>query len=321
MKKLILIVAAGLMTFTAFAQPKEEKDGFQFTTVKANPITSVKNQASSGTCWCFSGISLAESEAIRLGTATPETIDLSEMFVVGNTYIDRAVKYVRTDGHVSYGQGSSCKDVFYSMKEHGIVPNSEMPGLNYGTETHRHGELAAVCKGFVQAIATNPNKTLSPVWKDALKGIVEAYLGKFPEKFTVNGREYTPKEYFASLKINPDDYIDFTSWTHIPYYEMSPVEVGDNWRWEYAYNIPLDEMIKVFDYAIDKGYTIAWGADVSEQGFTRSGIAVVPDPEYVNKAKERGTDEAKWLGVTSPTAKFEVKGPVKEMEITPENRQ
>ncbi len=321
MKKLILLAAAGLMTFTAFAQPKEEKDGFQFTTVKANPITSVKNQASTGTCWCFSGISLAESEAIRLGTATPETIDLAEMFVVGNTYIDRAVKYVRTDGHVSYGQGSSCKDVFYSMKEHGIVPNSEMTGLNYGTENHKHAELAAVCKGFVQAIATNPNKSLTPVWKDALKGIVEAYLGKFPEKFNVNGKEYTPKEYFASLKLNPDDYIDFTSWTHVPYYELSPVEVGDNWRWEYAYNIPLDEMIKVFDYAIDKGYTIAWGADVSEQGFTRNGIAVVPDPEYVNKAKERGTDEAKWLGVTSSTAKFEVKGPVKEMVITPENRQ
>ena len=144
MKKLILLAAAGLMTFTAFAQPKEEKDGFQFTTVKANPITSVKNQASSGTCWCFSGISLAESEAIRLGTATPETIDLSEMFVVGNTYIDRAVKYVRTDGHVSYGQGSSCKDVFYSMKDHGIVPNSEMPGLNYPrlerrAQRHRRG--------------------------------------------------------------------------------------------------------------------------------------------------------------------------------------
>ena len=153
-------------------------------------------------------------------------------------------------------------------------------------------------------------------------GILITWLfGKFPEKFNVNGKEYTPKEYFASLKLNPDDYIDFTSWTHVPYYELSPVEVGDNWRWEYAYNIPLDEMIKVFDYAIDKGYTIAWGADVSEQGFTRNGIAVVPDPEYVNKAKERGTDEAKWLGVTSATAKFEVKGPVKEMEITPENRQ
>lgn len=322
MKRTIILVAAGLTAFTAFAQNEDKaKDGFEFTTVKANPVTPVKNQASTGTCWCFSGLSLAESEAIRLGTATPETIDLSEMFVVGNTYIDRAVKYVRTDGHVSYGQGSSCKDVFYSMKDHGIVPDSEMTGLNYGTETHRHGELAAACRGFVQAIASNPNKTLTPVWKDALKGIVEAYLGKFPGDFTVNGVSHTAKSYFESLKINPDDYLDFMSWTHVPYYELSPVEVGDNWRWEYAYNVPLDDMIRIIDNAIEKGYTVAWGADVSEQGFTRDGIGVVPDPDVVKKAKEKGSDEARWLGVTSATAKFEVKGPVKEMEITPEIRQ
>lgn len=323
MKKILLIAAAALLCVNAVAQPAEKKkadEGFVFTTVKANPVTSVKNQASSGTCWCFSALSFVESEAIRKGTANTD-IDLSEMFVVGNTYIDRAVKYIRTDGNLSYGQGSSCKDVFYSMKDHGIVPNVEMPGLNYGTELHRHAELAAGCKGFVQAIATNPNRKLTPVWKDALKGIVEAYLGKFPEEFTVDGKQFTPKSYFESLKINPDDYIDFTSWTHIPYYEQSPVEVGDNWRWEYAYNVPLDEMVEIIDYAINHGYTVAWGADVSEQGFTRNGIGVAPDPEFINKAREAGSDEARWLGVTSSTAKFEVKGPVKEVTVTPELRQ
>lgn len=320
MKKLF-VIAAALVALPALAQPAqkgaEEKDGFTFTVVKENPVTSVKNQASSGTCWCFSALSLAESEAIRLGTATKDNIDLAEMFVVANTYIDRAVKYVRTDGHVSYGQGSSCKDAFYSMRDHGIVPEEAMKGLNYGSETHRHGELAAACKGFVQAIATNPNKKLTPTWKSALKGILEAYLGPIPEKFELGGKEYTPQEYFATLKLNPEDYIDFTSWTHVPYYKPSPVEVGDNWRWEYAYNVPLDEMIAIFDHALQNGFTIAWGADVSEPGFTRNGIAVYPDPEFVNKAKERGSDEARWLGVTTAAnSKYDIKGPVKEIEVT-----
>lgn len=317
MKKALLFAAAGLMTFSAFAQSKE---GFEFTTVKANPITSVKNQASSGTCWCYSGLSFVESEAIRKGKADTD-LDLAEMYVVSNVYTDRAVKYVRTDGHVSYGQGSSCKDVIYTLRDHGIVPQDAMPGLNYGTETNKHAEMAAGLKGFVQAIATNPNKKLTPVWTKALKGILAAYLGEEPKSFEYKGKTYTPAEFYESLDINPDDYIDITSWSHIPYYKLSPVEVGDNWRWEYAYNVQLDDLTAIIDNAIEKGYTVAWGADVSEQGFTRNGIGIVPDPSVIAKAKEKGSDEAKWLGVTSATAKFEVKGPVKEMEITPEIRQ
>ena len=320
MNKSILFAAAGLMAFSAVANAQEKKDGFVFTTVKENPITSVKNQASSGTCWCYSGISFVESEAIRKGTADKD-LDLAEMYVVSNVYTDRAVKYVRTDGHVSYGQGSSCKDVIYTLRDHGIVTQDAMPGLNYGTETNKHAEMAAGLKGFVQAIATNPNKKLTPVWTKALKGILAAYLGEEPTKFSYKGKEYTPAEFYKSLDINPDDYIDITSWSHIPYYKMSPVEVGDNWRWEYAYNVPMDDITKILDYAIENGYTIAWGADVSEQGFTRNGIGIVPDPEFIKKAQEKGSDEARWLGVTSSTAKFEVKGPVKEMEITPELRQ
>ena len=340
MKKTLLFAAALIVSVSAFAQPvqpvqtivaptavtadkpadKTALEGFKFETVKENPITSVKDQASSGTCWCFSGISFLESEILRVNSKISD-IDLSEMFVVYNSYADRAVKYLRLDGHLTFGQGSSFGDVLYTIKGHGIVPNEVMTGLNYGTERHMHGELAAGLKGYIEAISKIPNKTLTTAWLNGYKGILNAYLGEAPEQFTFNGKTYTPQEYFKSLKIDLNDYVDITSWTHLSYYEEHPVEVCDNWRWEQAYNLPLDEMMAIIDNAIENGYTVAWAADVSEMGFTRNGIAVNPDPEVIDKAKKAGSDEAKWLGMGAGARKFDPKAPVKEMEVTPELRQ
>ena len=342
MKKTILFAAALFASVSAFAQPpvqpvqaivtpgavtadkaaeKTAPEGFAFETVKENPITSVKDQASSGTCWCFSALSFLESEALRVSNGKVGEIDLSEMFVVYHSYADRARKYVRLDGHLTFGQGSSFGDVLATVKEHGIVPDGVMPGLNYGTERHAHAELAAGLKGYIEAIVKIPNKTLTTAWHDGYKGILNAYLGEAPELFTTDGRSYTPKEYFKSLKLNLDDYVDLTSWTHLSYYEEHPVEVCDNWRWERAYNLPLDELVAVIDNAIENGYTVAWAADVSEMGFTRNGLAINPDPEIVAKSKSAGSDEAKWLGATAGARKFDPKSPVKEMEVTPELRQ
>jgi len=321
MKKLLLLAAVAMVSFSAAAQPKdadnkEAEDGFKFETVKANPITSVKDQASSGTCWCFSAVGMLESEMIRQG-CTDEDLDLSEMFLVSNAYLDKAIKYVRVDGNLNYNQGSSCKDVLHIIKDHGVVPNEVMPGLNYGTTRHAHSELVAVLRGFMEAIVKVPNKVLSPAWPEALKGILAAYLGEVPETFTYKGKEYTPKSYLESLPINLDDYIQFTSWTHIPYYKESPVEVADNWRWDSAWNLPLDEFMAVIDNAINKGYTIAWGADVSEDGFTRDGIGLALDMEAVNAP---GSDQAHWLG-TLPNGRKTINGPVAEVTVTPELRQ
>lgn len=340
MKKTLLFAAALIVSVSAFAQPvqpvqtivaptavtadkpaeKNALEGFKFETVKELPVTSVKDQASSGTCWCFSGISFLESEILRVNSKIDD-IDLSEMFVVYNSYADRAVKYLRLDGHLTFGQGSSFGDVLYTIKDHGIVPNEVMTGLNYGTERHMHGELAAGLKGYIEAISKIPNKTLTTAWLNGYKGILNAYLGEAPEQFTYNGKTYTPQEYFKSLKIDLNDYVDITSWTHLSYYEEHPVEVCDNWRWEQAYNLPLDEMVAVIDNAIENGYTVAWAADVSEMGFTRNGIAINPDPEVLDKAKKAGSDEAKWLGMGAGARKFDPKAPVKEMEVTPELRQ
>ena len=327
MKK-IFILAAALLSFAAMAQPQgqtpkqeDKSDGFQFTVVKELPITAVKNQASTGTCWCFSTLSFLESEAIRLGCKDPD-LDLSEMYIVSNSYADKAVKYIRTDGHINFAQGSSFGDVICAIRDHGIVPNAEMTGLNYGTDRHMHGELIAGLKGYIDGILKNPNRKLSTAWLGGLKGILAAYLGPIPGKFTYKGVEYTPQSYRDALKLNPDNYIDFTSWTHLAYYQKHPVEVADNWRWEQAYNLPLDEFISIIDYAIENGYTVAWASDVSETGFTRNGIGLVPDMEAIQKqAEEAGSDQAHWLGITAPGARPNFTKPVPELTITPELRQ
>ena len=315
MKRLVLLAAVAMVSFSIAAQ--EAEDGFKFKTIKELPVTSVKNQASSGTCWCFSAISFLESEMIRQG-CKDENLDLSEMFVVSNAYADKAVKYIRVDGNLNYDQGSSAQDVLFVLKEHGIVPDEVMPGLNYGTTKHAHSELVAGLKGFLGAILKNPNRKLSTAWKSALKGILAAYFGPVPEEFTYKGKKYTPKSYLESLPINLDDYVDLTSWTHISYYEKHPVEVADNWRWGSAYNLPLDEFMQVIYNAIENGYTVAWGSDVSETGFTRDGVALAVDMEALSAP---GSDQARWVGAPDARGRRAFNGPVKEIEVTPELRQ
>ena len=322
LKSVILIGASVCMlSVNAFGQKKkapkqEEPQGYVFTTVVENPVTSIKNQSSTGTCWCFSALSFFESEIIKAGG--PE-VDLAEMFVVSHAYADKAEKYVRLHGVLNFGPGSSFGDALYVMKHYGMVPNSEMEGLNYGTDAHQHGEMDAVTDAYVKAVVKNPNRKLSTAWKKGFQGILDAYLGERPEKFVVDGKEYTPKTYMESLPINLDDYVDIVSWTHIPYYQETIQEVPDNWRWEKAYNVPLEDMMAIIDNALNNGYTLAWASDVSEKGFTRDGIGVVPDTEAIKKAA--GSDEARWIGADPRNPGKTVATPGPELTITPEMRQ
>lgn len=268
---------------------------YQFTTVKANPITSVKNQFRSGTCWCFSSLGFLESEAIRLNNIKDTTLypDFSEMFVVSHSYQDRAEKYVRLDGKLNFGAGSECNDVLYVAKHYGLVPQGVMPGLNYGTELPVHGELDALAYAYVKAIASNPNRVLSTAWKKGFQGIMDAYFGECPTEFTYNGVKYTPESYRDSYKINPDDYVSLTSYTHHPFYEKFALEISDNWRWEQDWNVPIDEFMAALDNALENGFTVAWGTDVSEKGFTRDGLGILYK-EQVKKTS--GSDQERWVG-------------------------
>lgn len=316
MKKIILSVAVFVSGIAAFAQTLTLPE-YQFTTVKANPITPVKNQSSSGTCWAFSTIGFFESEAIRLGNIkdTLKYPDFSEFFVVSHSYMDRAEKFVRLDGNLTFGAGSEADDVLDVIRDYGIVPQQEMTGMNYGTPLPVQAELDAVLKAYITAVAKNPNRTLTTAWKNGFQGILDAYLGKYPETFTVDGKEYTPQTYRDAMQIKPEDYVTLTSFTHHPFYTFFPLEVCDNWRWDQVFNIPIDEFMEVLDSALENGYTVAWGADVSQPGFTRNGIAIMLNSKETSKA---GSDQEHWVG------KEEGKpAPVKVVEFVPtqESRQ
>ena len=322
MKKLLTVAAVGMFCISGMAQDAKKDEGFVFTTVKANPVTSVKNQNRAGTCWCYSSLAFIESELLRMGKGEH---DLSEMFLVHNTYLDRADKAVRTHGDVSFSQGGSFYDVLYGMETFGLVPEAEMrPGVMYGDTLSNHTELTAVSDAVVLAIAKGRLRSLQKdnnnkmLWKKAIESIHDIYLGERPEKFTYQGKEYTPKSFYQSLGLNADDYVSLTSYTHHPFYSSFVLEIQDNWRWAESYNLPIDELMQVFDNAIMNGYTIAWGSDVSESGFTRNGVAVLPDTE---KAQElSGSDMARWLKMKPEEKQLNTK-PQPQKWVTQEERQ
>ena len=315
MRSIISAAACALIAVSAAAQAPKAPE-YEFTVVKENPVTSIKNQYRSGTCWCYSALSFIESEILR---TKGQEVDLSEMFVVGKSYHDRAVKYVRLDGHLNFAAGSSFGDVLHVIEDYGIVPQEAYSGFNYGTEMPEQNELDAALLGYVRAIAQNPNKKLTTAWVNGFDGILNAYLGEVPETFAVNGTQYTPESYRDALGINADDYVNLTSFTHHPFYESFIIEVPDNWRWDGAYNLPIDELMEVMYNAIDKGYTIAWGSDVSENGFTRDGLAVMP---VEKKTASAGSDQERWVGKAADQPKEEVKAELpQEMVITQEMRQ
>lgn len=318
MKKFTSLTLGLLLAATTIATAQDKADeGYKFTDIKRLPTTSVKSQDRAGTCWSWSTISFLESEIIRKGK---DSVSLSPMFVVWNTYHAKGDKYVRMNGHVNFGQGGASADVTWAIQNYGIVPLELYKGLNYGEDVHAHGELDAVLKGYVDAVIKNPNKKLSTAWQRGYDGVLDAYLGEKPEKFNWKGKEYTPMTFTSdACGLNMDDYISLTSFTHHPFYTQFALEVEDNWIGEMSYNIPLDEMMEVLDKAIDNGYTFSWGTDVSEMGFTRDGLAVVPDENI----KEMSDAEiAKWVKMPKSAQQAELlKKPGKEKVITQELRQ
>ena len=271
-----------------------------FTVIKENKITSIKNQSRSGTCWDYSTLSFLEAEILK---KTGKTYDLCEAFVANKTYFDRAVQVVRMHGDCQFAQGGSAYDPIYCLKHYGICPEDAMPlpGTLYGDSLNNFNEFFDVMTPYVLSVAKSKTDKLSSQWKVALHGIIDAYLGKCPEKFTYQGKSYTPMSFAQSLEINPDDYESFTSYTHHPFWTAFAVEVQDNWRNPLSWNLPLDDVMRIIDNAVMNGYTVAWGGDVSEPGFTRDGLAYSIDAKKAQSLS--GSDMAHWLKLTKTEKK------------------
>jgi bleomycin hydrolase len=292
----LILVLAG-----SFAISQET--GYIFTSKKEIPCTSVKNQSSTSTCWCFSGISLFESEMIRMGR---KPLDLSVMYIVRHTYEKKAQMYARMHGSSTLAGGGEYGDLLTGAKEVGLVPESQYPGLNYGTTLHNHGEMDGVIKGYMDALIKNSK--LSAAWMSGFNGILDAYLGRVPADFTYEGKTYTPVSFMKEMGINPDDYICFTSFNHHPFYSKFALEVPDNWAAGLFMNLPLDDMIQVIDNAVQNGYSVAWASDMSDRGFSmKEGVAIVP--------------EKNWTDMTPEESAKAFSGPRPEKVITQEMRQ
>lgn len=324
MKKIskLLLTTAMLVGLSLPAIAQESKKTYEFTPVKVLKITPIQDQGRSSTCWSFSGLGFLEIEALR---ESGKSVSLAPMFVVAQNYKDKADRYIRWQGNVNFGPGGSFGDVLHTVKNHGIVPIEAMTGLKEGENKHVHNEIHALASGYMRALLNEMGRsgTLSSSWKDGYNGIIDAYLGKAPESFTYEGKTYTPKSFRDALKINIDDYVSITSFTHHPFYDKFILEIPDNWRQGESYNVPLKEMMAIIDNAINNNYAVAWGTDVSEEGFTRDGLGILID---VESSSNRGSDQARWVGV-APSDRREIIAKMirtpgaPEIEVTQEWRQ
>ncbi len=325
MKKIIALAMLAVVATGANAkgkkQPKVDPNKPVFTIVKENPITSVKDQNRSGTCWAYSTLSYFESEILK---STGKTYDLCESFVANKDYMDRAVQVVRYHGDMQFAQGGSAYDVYYVLKNYGICPEDAMPfpGSLYGDSLNNFNEFFSLLEPYVDGIATSKASKISNQWKVGFQGILDAYLGECPKNFTYEGKNYTPKSFMSSLGLNMDDYVTITSYTHHPFYSQFVVEVQDNWRNPASYNLPMDEMMQIIDNAVMNGYTVAWGGDVSEPGFTRDGLAYMIDGKKMQSLQ--GSDMARWLGLSAAKRRNLIDSlgcNVPEVQATQEMRQ
>ncbi|TDN99025.1 aminopeptidase C [Sunxiuqinia elliptica] len=321
LKKYLVLATVAAFSVGMVSAQDETKDGYHFTAIKEIPNTPVKDQHRSGTCWSFSGLGFLEAEMLRKGKSE---VDLAEMFIVWHTYDEKASKYVRLHGNLNFSAGGAFHDVTNIIKRYGIVPEEAYTGLNYGETKHVHGEMDRVLKKQVEAVIENPNKKLSPAWRESLRGTLDSYLGEIPETFEYKGQTYTPMSFASDyVGLDMDDYVQISSYTHHPFYSKFIIEVPDNWMWGQVYNVPLEDMEAIVDNSIENGYTVAWAADVSEKGFSTSkkGVAVIPDAD---KQEMSDAEIARWEELSDKEKNdelYKLEKPGAEKVITQEMRQ
>ncbi len=301
----VFLFVAGASQFTLADEDSETKNGFEFTVVTQLDASSVKNQANTATCWSFATNSFLESELLRMGKGK---FDLSEMFVVRHIYPKKSLNYVQQHGQTTFGPGSLAGDLLRTLAEYGAVPESVYDGRFIGHSKHNHQEMDAVLTAMLDAVIANKGKRLSPAWREAVEGVLDAYIGQLPTSFEYEGKIYTPKTFAESLGIEPSAYVELTSFTHHPFNSTFALEIPDNWAHNQYHNVSLNQLMEALDNALEKGYTVAWDGDVSEKEFNKKeGIAILPLIDWDDKTEDEQKETGKKL---EP-----------EKEVSPELRQ
>lgn len=310
-----LWLAAGLMlSITAgFAQDNlvnslknnqsaNSANSFTFTPVINAEATSVKNQKSSGTCWSYSTNSFLESEMIRMGK---KPVDLADLFTARNAYVEKGINYVRMHGALTLGDGGACHDVTNMFAKYGALPQEVYNGNDYGSPGSSD-KMNKLTEAILKKAVTGK---FDPTWKARYIATIDSCMGAVPEKFTYEGKEYTPKTFAKDVVgINPADYVELSSFTTSPYYEKAVLMVPDNWSFDQVYNVQMNDITNIIDHALKNGFTVAWATDVSEKGFSwKNGVAYVPQNDFDSMSAEE------------KRAMFN--GPKPEKEITVELRQ
>ncbi len=295
---------------------------YKFTKMAHLDATPVQSQGWTGTCWSFSSLSFFESELMRMGIENPDL--LSEMYIARKAYELKAEKYIRMDGKTNFSEGGEFHDIPSVIKKYGIVPLEVYEGLNYGSETHDHSEMFSVLNGAVQGLLKHLKgdgfTKLTPAWKNALNGILDAYFGEDITEFELDGKKYSPMSYAKSIGLDMDNYLSLTSFTHHEMNKECFIAIPDNWAWGASYNIPLDDLAGVCEYALKQGYSVLWTADVSEKGFSFSnGLAI--NPEDKSTISSSGKDNKNFSDGGADKTSNAFKTPVDEVKVTPEFRQ
>ncbi len=328
MKKQLYIVIGLTFTFASFGQfgnvgkttSNAEGSNYKFKKVAHLDATPVQSQGITGTCWSFSALSFFESELMRMGMKNPPI--LAEMYIARKAYEAKAEKYLRMDGKINFAEGGAFHDIPYVIKNYGIVPEEIYSGLN-GAEFHDHRELFSVLNGSMEGLMKYRNSkkaVVNSTWKTAIYGILDAYLGEDVKEFEYEGKKYTPMSYAKELGLNMDDYVSLTSFSNHPFYQKCHLAIPDNWAWGESYNVELQDMMDVVEYALKEGYTLAWGADVTEKGFDfRKGLALVPkDPSDI---VVKGKDNKNFSDAGAEKQSDIFLNPGEEVEVTQEMRQ
>ncbi|NOZ46090.1 MAG: aminopeptidase [Chlorobi bacterium] len=297
-----------LLSLNAFSQKKTKKDKseYKFTTLTEIKTTSVKNQCNTGTCWSFATNSFIETELIRMGF---EPIDLSEMYIVRNTYPRKAINYIQMHGMANFSEGGQAHDDMETIRQFGLVPESVYPGIWDGEKRYNHDELVNVLTGYLSGVVKQINIKLSTRWIVGFNGILDAYFGENVKEFDYDGKTYTPLTFAQDyLKFNPDNYVEITSYKKHPYYSKFKLEVPDNWSHDEYYNVPIEDLMSIINYALENNYSVDWDGDMSERTFShRKKLAIIPKKPLNEMSREEKSNM--------------YKKPIEELEITPELRE